>query len=496
MAKKLPIDKFFESLNKEHIALTYGDVRLVPQHSNYMPHEVNIGGRITKNVSLQSPVISAAMDTVTELKMAIAMALGGGLGVIHRNLSIEEQVKQITGVKRYMNGMIPGPVCLKETNTVYEVREMMSEKQFSFESFPVINEEGTLRGIVTGHNFKFAENDEMIKSIMTKKVISGKQSTSIKEAEKIMRGHRIQCLPIASSKNKVTGMYVWSDVQRILGGNREGYNLDKSGRLRVGAAIGANQNDLERACELVKAGVDILVIDTAHGDTDNVFKILREVKKRFGKTDVLVGNVSTAEAAKRLVKAGADGIKIGQGPGSICTTRIVAGIGVPQVTAVYECVQALRGTNVPVCADGGITAPGDITIALALGAESVMLGSMIAGCNEAPGEIFITPDGERLKRYRGMGSPGALKASVASRERYGHKEKSKATPEGVEGAVKAVGPLSEKMSYLIGGLRAGMGYNGAKNLKELREKAELIRITSAGMSESAPHDLEIITATH
>jgi IMP dehydrogenase len=487
------LDTFFSSMEKQGLKLTYGDVRMATNYSEVLPPQVDVTSRFSKNVPLQIPIISSAMDTVTEASMAIALAVQGGLGIIHKNLDPEIQGKHVKRVKHYLNGLISTPIFIQPHQTLGEVQAMRIEKKYNFDSFPVIDDSGVLLGMLTGSDFKFSANDEaLVRDVMTpysEGFITAPPSMSIKDAYKRMQEHKKNVMPLVDDSRKVVGMYVFSDLKRILS-DQSTHNVDENGHLRVGAAIGAGSEALTRADILVPAGCDVLVIDTAHGDSIGVIETLKTVKEKYPDTDVVAGNVSNGESVKRLIKAGADGILVGQGPGSICTTRVVAGIGCPQVSAVYDCAQAAKGSGVPVSADGGIQHPGDIAIALAVGAESVVLGSLLAGTDESPGEV--EQHGlKRVKVYRGMGSLGAMHDRVQSRARYGQADVAtdKLVPEGVEGHVAYVGPLSEVLVQYVGGPRAGMAYMGAKNLEEFREKAELFRITNAGLAESHPHDL-------
>ena len=488
MIKKLALEKAAEN----GIALTFDDVRLKTGHSELIPSEVNIRSKFSRNVSLKIPIVSAAMDTVTEYKLSIELAKNGGLGVIHRNLSIEEQARQVAKVKYHLNGLIDNPICIFEMDSVVSVLAKRRLKGYSFYSFPVINTEGKIVGIVTENDFDFSEDNSLtIKDIMTPAPLTAPEKTSIEEAYGIMRRTKKKSLPLVSEDGKVSGMYVFSDVKRIMTGSAEMYNIDGGGRLMVAAAVGVGDEALERVKKLVESKVDVIVIDTAHGDTKSVIEALREIKRNYN-VDVVVGNISSGESARKLVDAGADGIKIGQGPGSICTTRIVAGIGVPQVSAVYDCAMAIEGSGIPICADGGLKHSGDIPIAIAAGAHSVMVGTMLAGTEEAPGEVVFIK-GRKFKSYRGMGSLEAMKENKSARERYLQEDidESKLVPEGIEGVVPYRGNLGEIIFQYIGGLRNGMGYVGAISIEDLRNKGEFIRITHAGFKESHPHDVEI-----
>ena len=486
-------DKFFEKIESLGLALSYGDVRLKTSHSEVGPNDVKLASKFSRNVPLNAPLVSSPMDMITEHSMAIALAMSGGLGIIHRALSPKDQAKEVSRVKFYLNGLIEKPICLDGSQTVKSVLKMKEEKGYTFHSFPVLDGRGKLAGLISESDMEFCRNTDLkVMQIMTKfkNLTTAKNSVSLKQAFNIMQKTKKKILPLIDKQNKLTGMYVYSDVKRIITGGSPSYNLDKNGNLRVGAAVGIGKEALERAEQLSERGVDVLVIDTAHGDSRAVFETLKQLKKKYSKIDIAAGNVSEAESAKSLVRAGADGIKVGQGPGSICTTRVVAGIGCPQVTAVYNCARALRGSGVAVCADGGIEYSGDITVALAAGADSVMLGKMFAGTDETPGEVFIR-NGMPVKQYRGMGSLAAMQASVASRERYGQalSGKDKLVPEGVEAVVPFKGEVAKIIFQTLGGLKSGLGYIGAADIKELHEKADFYYISSAGLSESHPHGI-------
>jgi len=491
MAKtKLPKDKFFEKINSFGEALTYDDVRLKSGYSEVMPDSVSLESKFSKNVSLKIPLSSAAMDTVTEHAMAIEMAKLGGIGIIHKNLDPDRQANEIYKVKHYLSALIANPVCVREGQTVGEILKLKEKEEHSFHTFPVINEEEKIIGIITKNDFDFCHDHSMpLGEIMTKEVISASNKTSAEEAYKIMADKKKKALPLVDKTGKISGMYVFKDVKRVVFKNPAGYNLDSGGRLKVGAAIGVN--DFERLEKLLAEDVDVVVIDTAHGDSKPVIETLKKIKKRY-KIDALVGNVSEGESAKRLADAGADGIKVGQGPGSICTTRIIAGIGCPQVSAVYNCAKAVERYHIPVCADGGLKHSGDIPIAIGAGAHSVMMGSMLAGAKEAPGEV-IFKNGRQWKYYRGMGSMGAMESNKGSRDRYNQvaSGKSELVAEGVEGLKAYKGELAQIIFQYAGGLKRGMGYVGAKDIESLRKKADFIKITAAGKAESHPHDILI-----
>jgi len=496
MAKQnltLKKDRFFDKIEALGLALSYGDVRLKTSHSEVAPNNVNLASRFSRGVPLKAPLVSAPMDMITEHKMAIALAISGGLGIIHRSLTPKDQAKEVSRVKFYLNGLIEKPICLSGDDTVKSVLKLIEEKGYSFHSFPVLDARGKLAGLISNNDIEFCSDTRLkVAQIMTKakNLVTAEGNISLKQAFAIMQKNKKKILPLINKQKKLTGMYVYSDVKRVMTGGSPFYNLDVNGNLRVGAAIGVGQDALIRAELLSERGVDVLVIDTAHGDSKAVLETLKELKKKYSKIDIVVGNVSEAESAKRLAQAGADGIKVGQGPGSICTTRVVAGIGCPQVTAVYNCARALRGADVPICADGGIEYSGDVTVALAAGADSVMLGRMFAGTTETPGEVFIR-NGAPVKQYRGMGSLAAMEKSQASRERYAQAEtsKDKLVPEGVEAVVPYKGEVTKIIFQILGGLRSGMGYTGVTDIQELQAKADFYYISAAGLSESHPHGI-------
>jgi IMP dehydrogenase len=486
-------DNFFEKIAALGMALSYGDVRLKTSHSEVAPNNVNLSSKFSRNIPLNAPLISSPMDMITEHKMAIALAMSGGLGIIHRALTPKDQAKEVSRVKFYLNGLIEKPICLNGNQTVKSVLKMKEDKGYTFHSFPVLDSRGKLVGLISESDIEFCQNANLkVAQIMTrfKNLTTARNGVLLNQAFSVMQKTKKKILPLIDKQSKLTGMYVYSDVKRIITGGSPSYNLDKNGNLRVGAAVGIGKEALERAEQLNERGVDVLVMDTAHGDSRAVLDTLKELKKKYPKIDVVAGNVSEADSAKRLASAGADGIKVGQGPGSICTTRVVAGIGCPQVTAVYNCARALRGSGVAVCADGGIEYSGDITVAIAAGADSVMLGKMFAGTNETPGEVFMR-NGMPVKQYRGMGSLGAMEANKASRERYSQSEsgKNKLVPEGVEAVVPFKGEVAKIIFQALGGLRSGMGYTGAADIKELHEKGDFYYISSAGLSESHPHGI-------
>jgi IMP dehydrogenase len=472
-------------MNLKLRALTFEDVLLVPQYSNVLPKEVDITSNLTKRVTLNIPIISAAMDTVTEYKAAIAMARLGGIGVIHKNMDIEAQAKEIKRVKKSESGVIIDPIFIHPEAKVGEAEEMMAEYHIS--GVPVIDKDHKLIGILTNRDMRFINDMSLkVKDVMTKMpLITAKEGTTLDDAQKILKEHKIEKLPIVDSQGVLKGLITIKDIEK-----REQFpnaNKDSYGRLRVAAAIGVGQ--LDRAIALVEAGADVLVLDSAHGHSEGILQTVKEIKSKLD-IDIIAGNIATAAAAKDLIEAGADALKVGIGPGSICTTRIVAGVGVPQISAVDEVARYARGFGVPVIADGGIRYSGDLAKALAVGASSIMLGSVLAGTYEAPGEMIIF-NGRQFKEYRGMGSIGAM--SRGSTDRYFQEGTAadKLVPEGIEGRVPYRGKIADVIHQMIGGLRSSMGYCGSKDIPTFWEKAEFVEITSAGLKESHVHDVTI-----
>ncbi|RAJ12956.1 IMP dehydrogenase [Olleya aquimaris] len=468
--------------------LTYDDVLLVPAFSEVLPREVNIQSKFTRNITINVPIVSAAMDTVTESRMAIAMAQEGGIGVLHKNMTIEQQATKVRKVKRAESGMILDPVTLPLSAIVADAKNAMRE--FSIGGIPIVDNDGNLKGIVTNRDLRFEhKNDRPIVEVMTSEnLVTAPVGTSLKDAEKILQENKIEKLLIVKG-DKLEGLITFRDITKVT--QKPFANKDTFGRLRVAAAIGVTGDAIDRAAALVKAGVDAIVIDTAHGHTKGVVTILKEIKKQFPELEVIVGNIATGEAAKYLVEAGADAVKVGIGPGSICTTRVVAGVGFPQFSAVLEVAAAIKGSGVPVIADGGIRYTGDIPKALAAGADTVMLGSLLAGTKESPGETIIY-EGRKFKSYRGMGSVEAMKQG--SKDRYFQDVEDdikKLVPEGIVGRVPYKGELFESIHQFIGGLRAGMGYCGAKDVATLKETGRFVKITASGINESHPHDVTI-----
>lgn len=468
--------------------LTFDDVLLIPAYSEVLPREVSLKTRFSRNITLNVPIVSAAMDTVTESQLAIAIAREGGIGVIHKNMPIAEQARQVHAVKRAENGMIYDPVTIRRGSTVSDALKMMEE--YHIGGIPVVDEEGYLVGIVTNRDLRFERDlSRPIDEVMTSEnLVTTNQSTNLEEAAEILQHHKIEKLPVVDANNKLIGLVTYKDITKAK--DKPNACKDSLGRLRVAAGIGVTPDFMERTDALVAAGVDALVIDTAHGHSRGVVDVLKAVKAKYPQIDVVVGNIATGAAARYLVENGADGVKVGIGPGSICTTRIIAGVGVPQLSAVYDVAKALEGTGIPLIADGGIRYSGDIVKALAAGGYSVMLGGMLAGVEESPGETIIF-NGRKYKTYRGMGSLEAMEKG--SKDRYfqsGEKDSKKLVPEGIAARVPYKGTLYEVVYQMLGGLRAGMGYCGAKDIDALH-KARFTRITNAGMNESHPHDVAI-----
>jgi len=468
--------------------LTYDDVLLVPAYSEVLPREVSIKTKFTKNISISSPIISAAMDTVTESEMAIAMAREGGIGILHKNMSISQHAAEVKKVKRSESGMIIDPITLTKDRNVAHAKALM--KKYRIGGIPVVNDSNNLIGIVTNRDLRFEnDNDRVIEEVMTSEnLVTTKEGTSLKEAEEILQKHKIEKLPVVNSLGKLVGLITYRDIIKV--SENPHANKDTYGRLRVAAAIGVTGDAMERASALIMEGVDALVIDTAHGHSKGVVIILKAIKKEFPKTDIIVGNIATGDAAKFLVEAGADAVKVGIGPGSICTTRIVAGVGFPQLSAIMEVAEAIKGSGIPIIADGGIRYTGDIPKAITAGADTVMLGSLLAGTKESPGETIIF-EGRKFKSYRGMGSIEAM--SKGSKDRYFQDvedDVKKLVPEGIVGRVPYKGEVYETMHQFIGGLKAGMGYCGSKDIAT-QKQAKFVRITASGISESHPHNVTI-----
>ena len=485
------LDEFMEHFKFE--GLTFDDVSLVTLYADFLPGEADIKSAFSRNVKLNIPLVSAAMDTVTESRMAIAMAQLGGLGIIHKNLSIERQVEEVRKVKSYLNGMIKNPVCFNEDMTVADMLNAKRDKKLAFSGFPILDKDGKLVGIICARDIKFlSDYNVKIKDVMSRNVITGDKGISMQDAYKAMIKDKIGKLPIVDKNGMICGLYSFHDVKTLVEKDEPDFNRDAQHRLRCGAAIGPY--DEARAEALVNAGVDVMVLDTAHGHSKGVIETLKMFKKTYGdKVDVVAGNIATREAAKALSDAGADGIKVGIGPGSICTTRVVAGVGVPQVTAVYE-VSKGAASDIPIIADGGIKQSGDLAKAMAVGADSIMMGSALAGTTECTGEPILH-NGRSYVVYRGMGSLEAMKTGKGSRERYGQSDvdsDNKLVPQGIEAMVPFRGSVSNVIIQLVGGLRYSFGYCGARTVSEFKKKARLVRVTSAGLREAHPHDVTLL----
>lgn len=486
MSKQNKSSNFTNKIISE--SLTFDDVLVLPRYSEILPRDVNTKTQLTKNISINVPIVSAAMDTVTESAMAIAIARFGGVGMIHKNMTIAQQAKEVAKVKRSESGMIQQPITLQGDATLGDALKLMKEN--SIGGIPIIDKKGILIGIITNRDLRFEKvTSKKINEVMTKdKLVTGVLGTDLTKAELILQKHKIEKLPITDKKGVLVGLITFKDIQKVK--NHPMACKDKYGRLLVGAAVGITSDTLERVKALVEAEVDVITLDTAHGHSKGVINELKKIKKVFPKLDVIVGNVATGPAAKALVDAGADGIKVGVGPGSICTTRIIAGIGVPQLSAVMDCAMAVEGTGVPIIADGGIRYSGDLVKAIVAGASCVMAGSLFAGTDESPGDTSIY-EGRMVKSYRGMGSIEAMKEG--SKDRYfqdAEQEISKLVPEGIVGTVPYKGKVSEVLYQYVGGLRAGMGYCGAATIADL-QTAQFTRISNAGIKESHPHDIKI-----
>lgn len=470
----------------EKEGLTFDDVLLIPGQSDVTPNMINLGTRLAGNITLKTPIMTAAMDTVTEAKMAIAIAREGGIGIIHKNMTIEQQADEVDKVKRSENGVIVNPFSLTADRYVYDADELMDKYKIS--GVPIVDSQGKLVGIITNRDMRFiSDYDTKIGDVMTKdNLITAPIGTTLEQAQEILRTHKIEKLPLVDENGYLKGLITIKDIEKAI--QYPNSARDKGGRLLCGAAIGVTADVLERAGALIDAQADVLVLDSAHGHSQNIMKCLKMVKEAYPDIPVIAGNIATAEAAEDLIAAGADCLKVGIGPGSICTTRVVAGIGVPQITAVYDVARVAQKHNIPVIADGGIKYSGDIVKALAAGANVVMLGSLLAGCEEAPGETEIF-QGRSFKVYRGMGSLGAM--ACGSKDRYFQEGAKKLVPEGVEGRVPFKGPVADTIFQLVGGIRSGMGYCGCVDIPTLHEKSQFVRITGAGLKESHPHDIYI-----
>ena len=482
----LPMTIFKDKILYE--GLTFDDVLLIPSYSEVLPREVDLSSLFTRNIRINTPIVSAAMDTVTEDELAIAIAREGGIGVIHKNMSIEKQAAQVKRVKRAENVMILDPITINLDATVAEALNLMSEYRIG--GIPVIDKDGILKGIVTNRDLRFENNHKRkITEVMTTNLITTNHQTTLEAAARILQKHKIEKLPMVDETGKLIGLITYKDITKTK--DRPNSCKDEKGRLRVAGAVGIAADTMERVEALISANVDALVIDTAHAHTKSVIRILKEIKNRFPGIDVVAGNIGTAEAAKKLLNEGADALKVGIGPGSICTTRVIAGVGVPQLSAIYNVAKAVEGSGVPIIADGGIRYSGDIIKAIAAGADSIMAGSLFAGVEESPGETIIY-NGRKFKAYRGMGSIEAMQQG--SKDRYFQDMEDdiqKLVPEGIAGRVPYKGTLSEVIYQMTGGLRAGMGYVGAKNINILKKESKFVRITNSGIVESHPHDVSI-----
>ena len=468
---------------------TYDDVLLVPAYSSKLPREVSISSKFSKNIPLNIPIVSAAMDTVTESEMAIALAREGGIGVLHKNMTIEEQAENVRSVKRSESGMILDPVTLPVTALVSDANTNM--EKYKIGGIPIVSSNRELIGIVTNRDLRFEKNSERpVREVMTStNLITVNEGTSLKDAEQILKKHKIEKLPVVSKENILVGLITFRDITKHT--TKPNANKDKFGRLRVAAAVGITNDVIDRVLALESAGVDAIVVDTAHGHSKGVGDVVKKIKSKFSNLDLVVGNIATSEAAKYLIKIGADAVKVGIGPGSICTTRVIAGVGYPQLSAILEVKKALKGTDIPIIADGGIRYTGDIPKAIAAGADSVMLGSLLAGTRESPGETVIY-EGRKFKTYRGMGSVESMKKG--SKDRYFQDVEDdikKLVPEGIVGRVPFKGDLNESIHQFIGGLRAGMGYCGTKDIKNLQKSGKFVIITASGIKESHPHNISI-----
>ena len=483
------LDEFMEHF--KFTALTYDDVTLMTQYADFLPVDTLLKTRLTRHIDLNVPFLSAAMDTVTEADMAIAMALQGGIGIIHKNLEPTVQRANVKRVKFYLNGFLAKARTMHPVQTVEELRQIKEDKGWNFNSFPILDGERKLLGIITSREIKYCEDlGRQLGDLMLKKPVTAPLGTTIQQAHDIMLKQRISILPILNAYGRFEGMYCFSDVKEILKGSHPLYNRDAEHSLRCGAAVGPDNQ--ERVECLMESRVDVLVVDTAHGHTEGVIEMVRWIKEHYAHVDVIAGNVATTEGTKALIEAGADAIKVGVGPGSICTTRVVAGVGVPQLTAVYACARAAREAGVPVIADGGIRYSGDVAKAIVAGAESVMMGGVLAGTDESPGERILF-QGRQYVVYRGMGSVDAMVQRYGSADRYAQSGSSqdKLIPEGIEGMVPYVGPVGMVLQQFIGGLRSSMGYNGCRAISEMRERGRFMNVTAAGQRESHPHDVVI-----
>ena len=491
MAINKYLDAFMKTFPFE--GLTYDDVTLVTQYADFLPDDASLETKLTSRQKMKVPFISAAMDTVTEAPMAIAMALAGGIGVIHKNLEEDAQAAEVAKVKNYLNGLIAKPVCFHANDDIAFLHAEKRRLGLTFNGFPVLDDEDRLVGIISGADMRYAPMDAAkLRDVMQKDPITAKPGTSLKKAYDIMRAHKMGKLPLVDKAGHVVGLYSFTDVQRLVENKNPSYNCDEQFRLRVSASVSGGKGDLTRMEKLAEAGVDVVVVDSAHGHSKGIMEMTKYIVKNFPKVDVIAGNIATGEAAAALAKCGAHAVKVGIGPGSICTTRVVCGVGIPQLTAVYSAAKALRGSGVAVIADGGIKLSGDVPKALAAGADSVMLGSVLAGTEESPGEK-IYANGRKYVVYRGMGSMAALKNGKGSRARYFQDNESEddLVPQGIEGMVPYSGHVSSIMTQFCGGLRASLGYCGTKTVAELQARGKFYRVTAAGQREARPHDITI-----
>ena len=473
------------------MGLTFDDVTLVTRYADFLPHEAEITSNFSRNIKVNIPFVSAAMDTVTESNMAIAMAQMGGIGVIHKNMDIDKHASEVEKVKHYANGLIQNPVTFKSNQTVGDVLDTKEEKSYPFSGFPIVDDSGLLMGILTAKDLKFANPSMSVAAAMTANLITAAPGTSLDEAYNLMIENKIGKLPLVDGKGKLTGLYSFHDIYALHQGTQNEQSFDGKYQLRVAAAM--SPYDYDRSAALVASGVDALVIDTAHGHSKGVIETVKELKKKYPQVDVVAGNVGTGEGAKALLNAGVDAVKVGIGPGSICTTRVVAGVGVPQITAVYEAAKAVQG-EIPIIADGGIKQSGDVAKAVAVGASTVMVGSLLAATEESPGEKIIH-QGRRFVIYRGMGSLEAMKKGKGSRERYSQgdiEDSSKLIPQGIEGRVPFRGTAESVLHQYAGGLRFSLGYCGTKTIKQLQQEAILYKVSPAGLREAHPHDIQLV----
>ena len=489
------MNKYMDSFMKAfpYEGLTYDDVTLVTQYADFLPDDTSLETNLTSRTKMKIPFISAAMDTVTEAPMAIAMALAGGIGVIHKNLEEDEQAREVAKVKNYLNGLIPAPVCFHENDDISFLRSEKKRMGLKFNGFPVLDKNDKLVGMITSSDMRFAPMEaKKLKDVMQPAPITAAPTTSLKKAYDLMRAAKVGKLPLVDKAGRVVGLYSFTDVQRLVENQNPTYNCDDKHRLRVSASVSGGKGDLSRLEKLAEAGVDVVVVDSAHGHSKGIMEMTKYIVKHFPKIDVIAGNIATGEAALALAKCGAHAVKVGIGPGSICTTRVVCGVGIPQLTAVYNAAKALRGTGVAVIADGGIKLSGDVPKALAAGADSVMLGSVLAGTEESPGEKIYS-NGRQYVVYRGMGSMAALKNGKGSRARYFQDNESDddLVPQGIEGMVPYSGHVKSIMTQFCGGLKASLGYCGSKTIEELQKKGKFFRITTAGLKEARPHDITI-----